>query len=145
VSWWSWQETRRRVWPRLSGRLRGEPPGPRPRREVAPLSRGARGDLVVWAQELLRGAGLATPVSGRFKGRTERAVRTLQRRGGLEVSGTIDDPTWKRLLTAEPEKVRWSRRGNPTGLRAAAAGSAPATASLPPLADEIPPPSERSR
>ncbi len=84
-------------------------------------------------------------MSGRFKGRTERAVRTLQRRGGLEVSGTIDDPTWKRLLTAEPEKVRWSRRGNPTGLRAAVAGSAPATASLPPLADEIPPPSERSR
>jgi len=145
VSWWSWQETRRKVWPRLSGRLRGDPPGPRPRREFAPLPRGARGDLVVWAQELLRGAGLATPVSGRFEGRTERAVRTLQRRSGLEVSGVIDDPTWKQLLTAEPEEVRWSRRGNPAGLRTAVSGRAPATASLPPLADEIPPPPERSR
>ena len=46
------------------------------------------------------------------------------------------------LLAAEPESVRWSRRGNPSGLRRA---PAPATAALPPLADEIPPPPERIR
>ena len=68
---------------------------------------------------------------------------------GVRLTGVVVDgagiPVAGAELTAEPEKVRWSRRGNPTGLRAAAAGSAPATASLPPLADEIPPPSERSR
>jgi len=136
VSWWSWQETSRRMWPRLTGPVRGVAPGPRPRREYAPLARGARGDLVVWAQELLRGAGIDVPVNGRFNRRTGRAVRTLQRQGGLEPTGAVDDETWKALLAGDPEPVRWSRRGSAPSLRRAAA--APPTASLAPLATEIP-------
>lgn len=142
VSWWSWQETSRRMWPRLTGPVRGVPPGQRPRREYAPLARGARGDLVVWAQELLRGAGIDAPVDGRFNRRTERAVRTLQRRGGLEPTGAVDDETWRALLAGDPEPVRWSRRGTAPPLRRAAA--APATASLAPLATEIPAPAART-
>ena len=138
VSWWSWQETAHRMWPRLSGRLRGTPPGPRPRREFAPLTRGARGDLVVWAQQLLRGAGLEVAVDGRFGGKTARAVRTLQRRNGLDPTGVVDDSTWPVLLAAEPEPVRWSRRGDPARVEPASAGDRP-------LTREIPPPAERLR
>ena len=145
VSWWSWQETKRRMWPRLSGRLRGTPPGPRPRHEFAVVEAGSRGDLVVWAQELLRGARLHVPVSGRFGAKTKRAVRALQRRHDLEVTGAVDGATWRVLLGREPEAVAWSRRGNPSGLRPAAGRPAPPTAALPPIADEIPPPEERGR
>ncbi len=140
VSWWSWQETSRRMWPRLSGRLRGSPPGPRPRREYARLDRGATGDLVVWAQQLLRGARLSVPVDGRFRAKTARAVKTFQRRNGLAATGAVDGATWPALLAGEPKPVNWSRRGDPARLDAA-----PPTATIPPRADEIPPPAERLR
>ncbi|MCB0874662.1 MAG: peptidoglycan-binding protein [Solirubrobacterales bacterium] len=140
VSWWSWQETGRKMWPRLSGRLRGGVPGPRPRREYAALARGARGDRVLWAQEHLRGAGLDAPVNGRFNRRTQRAVKALQRRAGVEASGDIDGGTWTLLLAAEPERIAWSRRGDPRALRR---HRTPASARLAPLADEIPPPRRR--
>ncbi|MFN8112086.1 MAG: peptidoglycan-binding domain-containing protein [Solirubrobacterales bacterium] len=138
VSWWSWQETGNRMWPRLTGRLRGTVPGPRPRREFATLAAGARGDLVVWAQEHLRGAGLDVPVDGRFGSRTRKAVKALQRQSGLPVTGTVDDATWPVLLSAEPEVPDWSRRGDPARV-------APSSARIPARIAEIPAPWERLR
>ena len=82
------------------------------------------------------------PVNGKFGAKTERAVRTFQRHRDLPATGAVDDPTWPLLLTVEPDRVRWARRGNPMGARRAWP-AAPATASLPPVADEIPPPEDR--
>ncbi len=116
VSWWSWQETRRKLWPALAGRLKGSPPGPRPRVEYADLEPGARGDLVVWAQQLLMGRGIAVRPTGKYGAKTERGIRTVQRREGLQVTGGIDDATWVALLERRPAIIDWSRRGNPDAL-----------------------------
>ncbi len=133
VSWWSWQETRSRVWPTLTGNVRGEPPGPEPRPEFADLERGDRGDLVVWAQQLLSGRGIDVPTSGRLGSKTERGVRSLQRRESLKISGRVDDATWVTLLAGEPARIDWADRGNPVALR----GEAPES-----RADEIPRPDD---
>ena len=140
VSWWSWQDTRRKVWPRLTGRLRGRPPGPKPKVAYANLDRGDRGDLVVWAQQLLIGRRIHVAANGRYGSKTERGVRTVQRRESLPVTGAINDATWVALLKRKPAIMNWSKQGNPGALEAA-----PPTASLAPLADEIPTPEERVR
>jgi hypothetical protein len=141
VSWWSWQDTRRKVWPRLTGRLRGSPPGPKPRVAYANLDRGDRGDLVVWAQQLLIGRRIHVRVNGRYGKKTERGVRTVQRREKLPVTGAINDATWVALLKRKPAIMNWSKQGTPDALK----GGAPPTASLAPLADEIPTAEERVR
>ncbi len=119
VSWWSWQETRKSVWPRLTGRVAGEPRGPKPRREYADLARGDQGDLVIWAQQLLLGSAVDVPASGRFGAKTERGVKALQRRESLTVTGRVDDATWVVLLRGEPAEIDWSERGNPRVLAGA--------------------------
>ena len=141
VSWWSWQDTRRRVWPRLTGRLRGRPPGPKPKVAYANLDRGDRGDLVVWAQQLLIGRRIHVAANGRYGSKTERGVRTVQRRESLPVTGTINDATWVALLEAQTGDNELVEAGEP----GCAGGRAPPTASLAPLADEIPTPEERVR
>jgi len=141
VSWWSWQETRSKVWPRLTGRLRGSPPGPKPRVAYANLDRGDRGDLVVWAQQLLIGRRIHVRANGRYGRQTERGIRTVQRRESLPVTGAINDATWVALLKRKPAIMNWSKQGNPGALE----GAAPPTASLVPLGDEIPTPRERVR
>jgi hypothetical protein len=120
VSWWSWQETSGREW-RWVGRLLG----PRKRvegirRGYALLARGARGDLVVWAQQLLRAAGHDLVVDGSFGPGTERAVLAFQRAKGLAETGTVEIRTWKALLEREPVPTRWSRRGEPRALMTSA-------------------------
>jgi hypothetical protein len=135
VSWWSWQETRKSVWPSLTGRAAGEPRGPKPRLEYADLDRDDRGDLVVWAQQLLQGGGFDAPASGRFGPKTERGVKALQRRESLPVTGGVDDATWVALLRDEPAKIDWSERGSPRALPSNAGAS---TADEIPRADQIP-------
>jgi hypothetical protein len=120
VSWWSWQETSGKEWGWVGRQL-----GPRDRvegirRGYAVLARGESGDLVIWAQQLLRGAGHDITVDGSFGGGTERAVLAFQQSEGLEETGTVEIETWKALLEREPVTTRWSRRGEPRGLRASA-------------------------
>ena len=65
----------------------------------------------------------------------------MQRRESLPVTGAINDATWVALLKRKPAIMNWSKQGNPGALE----GAAPPTASLAPLADEIPTPEERVR
>jgi len=141
VSWWSWQDTRRKLWPALAGRLRGDPPGPRPRIQYADLGPGAEGDLVVWAQQFLIGRGIQVKPTGRYGSKTEHGVRTVQRREGLPVTGAIDDATWVALLRRKPAIIDWSRRGSPRALGIEARRAE----LLPRAADEIPRAKERVR
>jgi hypothetical protein len=97
VSWWDWQEATNTGWLAI-----GDPLSAFHHSVVknyATLSQGGGFfDLVLWAQEHLRGAGQSAPSSGVFDAATTRAVKGFQRSNGLTVSGRIDKRTWIALL-----------------------------------------------
>ncbi len=110
-SWWDWQETNAAGWGALGSTAADPPAGYRPIAEHPLLKRGSRGDLVVWAQEHLVGAGQTQlPVTGVFGKQTYAAVRSFQLANGLPADGAIDTGTWSSLLGAEPARVRWAAR-----------------------------------
>ena len=117
VSWWSWQETSSSEWNRIDGNVHR--PFPDPARDFPRLSRGSRGDTVLLLQELLRAWGRDLPVDGSFGDKTRRVLKSYQRAHGLTDSGVADEPTWRALRERRPERIRWSRRGNPGFVRAA--------------------------
>jgi hypothetical protein len=155
VSWWVWQfatdsdwdavgdpissvEAPERLWPTLSVGSAGKV--------------GSRGDLVVWAQQHLAGAGQPVGVDGAFGPGTANAVRAFQTDAGLPVTGTVDAATWPVLLRTTPIAVDWvaraqasARNARARGARAASAGALPAgpngptSAALPAKRNEIPP------
>ena len=104
------------------------------------LAKGSRGDLVVWAQEHLKGAGESLKVTGVYNRKTARAVKSFQRSKKLGVDGKLDARTWRRLLDEKPKVVHWSNRSRS---KAGAYASAPRSASLPAVRDEIPSPGDR--
>jgi putative peptidoglycan binding protein len=144
VSWWSWQETSKREWRALGRDIdRGIAGVHRSGRAYPALSKGSRGDLVVWAQEHLRGAGQSVPVTGNFGRQTRRAVKRFQRSKDFADSGQIGAMTWRALLRVAPRTVDWSSKRSRRHAKGSAASSGPRSASLPAVRNEIPPPSER--
>jgi peptidoglycan hydrolase-like protein with peptidoglycan-binding domain len=142
-SWWDWQETAGREWGALGARSALKPvTGFRAEVEHPLLKRGSRGDMVVWAQEHLVGAGEEVPVTGIFGNQTRAAVRAFQEAHGLEADGRIGTDTWQALLSFTPERVEWaaSARARASAGRRAGAGSTPARAGLPrrPLSASLP-------
>ncbi len=143
LSWWDWQEAQPYAW-RAVGQQLTAPSALVARPGPPPLSRGARGDLVLWAQEHLRGAGISSAVDGFYGVRTTRAVVSFQLARGLPATGRLDVPTWAALLRARTARVDWTapararkRSGAHATGASASAGSAPASATLPPVRDEI--------
>ena len=128
VSWWDWQSASGSEWQAIgqpltqasAARASG----------VATLARGAKGDLVVWAQEHLRGARQNVKVSGFFDAATQQAVERFQRAASLRATGRIDAATWRALLRYRP--TGWT-----SGAHAAGANSAPPSATLPAKRYEI--------
>jgi hypothetical protein len=145
-SWWDWQETNAREWGALGTRAGGRKiPGFRPEVEYPLLRIGAKGDLVVWAQERLITAGEAVEVNGIFERRTRRAVRAFQEAHGLTGDGKLGSETWAQLVNYTPFKVEWA---SPAPIVTALARGPwertggphrPRSASLPPLRDELAP------
>ena len=142
-SWWSWQETSDATWTSLSRDITTGVPRYRAKIVLPTLQRGDRGDMVVWAQQHLRGAGKRFPVTGLFGTKTRRAVRSFQYNRGLRVTGVINHRTWLKLLTVRPIRIAWSRRA---GRRARADGrrakaalplAAPLSATLPARRNEL--------
>ena len=144
-SWWDWQETGGREWGALGSTAIGPVAGYQPVFSQPVLRRGSRGDLVVWAQEHLLGAGQAgLSVTGVFDRLTYAAVRAFQSTNGLP-AGRGD----RRLDLAgapqlQPVRPRWSggsTRGTSGGAAPsrAIAPSRPLSASLPAKAYEIDP------
>jgi hypothetical protein len=130
-SWWDWQETSRRGWAALGASTAGPIGGYRPIADQPLLRRGSRGDLVVWAQQHLAGAGASLPVTGVYGPRTAAAVRSFQLSRGLPVDGRVGTDTWPALLEATPVRPRWSARRARKRRGVAARGSRPVPASRP--------------
>jgi Putative peptidoglycan binding domain len=109
LSWWSWQHTASASWNAVGQGIApltsGGPPS-----DFASLAKGASGDLVLWAQEHLKGAGETVSVDGSFGASTQTAVKDFQTSAGLQATGTIDTATWQALLTHAPAKVKWSAK-----------------------------------
>ena len=158
-SWWSWQETSGPEWGALGADSADRPVvGYQPVVEHPLLKRGSRGDLVVWAQQHLIGAGqVQVPVTGVFGKTTFSAVRSFQVAQGLPADGQIGTTTWQALLEFTPYRMRWAggtQMGSAGGAGTAAADMAsaggaatarvskprrPLSASLPAVAYEIRP------
>jgi Putative peptidoglycan binding domain len=145
VSWWVWQFATASDWDAL-----GVPVAAVDRPETLwPTLRargdgrvGSRGDLVVWAQQHLLGAGQAVEVDGAFGAGTADAVRAFQAASNLPVTGELDAATWPVLLKVTPAPVDWTApaASGARAARAATAGDAngPASAALPAKRYEIP-------
>ncbi len=108
VSWWDWQSAPRSYFAAIART------SPAPARFVTnrtPVSifRGNRGDLVIWAQEHLYGAGYRIAVNGVFGPQMQSAVRAFQRTHGLAATGVLNGLTWDALLRTRPATVRWTR------------------------------------
>jgi hypothetical protein len=131
LSWWEWSQTSDASWNAIAAPLSpfgGTPPG----QDFATVAKGAKGDLVVWAQRHLQAAGASIAADGDFGSGTQAAVRSFQSAKGLAASGQIDTATWRALLDYEPRSLA------KPGLAKAAAGSgAPKTADLPARRYEI--------
>jgi Putative peptidoglycan binding domain len=142
-SWWSWQETSGQEWGAL-GASAGDRPltGYRLEVEHPLLKSGDRGDLVVWAQEHLIGAGAELTVDGVFSGKTRAAVRAFQTEQGLPATGRIDTDTWEALLAYAPYRMPWASqrtRGHKGAAARLTVPHRPLSASLPAKGYEIPP------
>ncbi|HEX3832362.1 MAG TPA: peptidoglycan-binding domain-containing protein [Solirubrobacteraceae bacterium] len=144
VSWWDWQEATSAAWMALS-RPAGALTGYQPYTLMAPIKKGAKGDLVVWAQEHLISAGYRLGVDGGFGGNTRRAVLGFQRSQGLTADGIVGPATWSALLRYRPVYIKWSVRGTVRPAAISDAGGAgirtapvPSSASRPAKRDEIP-------
>ncbi|MFL5909906.1 MAG: peptidoglycan-binding protein [Gaiellaceae bacterium] len=126
VSWWSWQSGSAGAWNAVGQPL---PPfsDPPPASDDAVLGSGAKGDLVIWAQELLNGAGQQVADDGKFGSSSVAAVQAFQSSKGLPVTGQVDTPTWNALLQYAPAEPDWG-----SGVSAASAGrrTGPPTAHL---------------
>jgi hypothetical protein len=108
-SWWDWQETIVPEWQALGSRQgRLKLPGFTPAVEYPLLRIGAKGDLVVWAQERLITAGDDVEVNGIFERRTRRAVRAFQEAHGLTPDGKLGSETWAQLVNYTPFRVEWA-------------------------------------
>ncbi len=108
ISWWDWQEAPARSWSAISRSV-----GPLPNAAAVPgyptLSRGAAGDLVVWAQEHLLAAGEQVAITGGYGAETQAAVESFQLANGLPTDGVIDTQTWAALLRYQPASVHFSK------------------------------------
>jgi hypothetical protein len=145
LSWWDWQETSDAGWNAVGAQLDPlsvAPPTPPTLHAGAGGKVGSRGDLVVWAQEHLVGAGQPVTVDGAYGGGTAAAVSAFQASSGLPQTGQIDAATWPALLRVTPAMRDWTTSAKAS---AAAAGgrSGPPSAWLPAKRDEIPPASRR--
>jgi peptidoglycan hydrolase-like protein with peptidoglycan-binding domain len=139
VSWWSWQSASQTGWGAIA------PPDPAPAAVPPPayplLKSGAKGDVVVWAQEHLMTAGAQISASGKYDSATVTAVSNFQAAHGLPVNGTVDQATWTELLKLAPAPVSWASRARSASARHGRNG--PWSARLSAKRDEIPSPASR--
>jgi hypothetical protein len=137
VSWWEWTQSTSSGFRSATKPLSSVAA---PKQAVLPtISRGGRGDWVVWAQEHLNGAGRAVPVTGTFGTQTQNAIRAFQTANVLPVTGKLDPATWQALLQVTPVSTRWAsaKRGPASAAAVGSGGSAPQSAGIPAKRNEL--------
>jgi peptidoglycan hydrolase-like protein with peptidoglycan-binding domain len=138
VTWWDWQEATPGEWQALS-RPVGSLADYTPYTAMATISKGAVGDLVVWAQEHLISAGVPLGVDGGFGKITQAAVEQFQLAHGLSVDGVIGPATWQALLRYRPARISWAvKSGRATIADLSGLTPVPKSAALPAKRYEIP-------
>ncbi|MGI9557904.1 MAG: peptidoglycan-binding domain-containing protein [Solirubrobacterales bacterium] len=121
VNWWAWHTTSGKEWDAAAADV-GKVKGYKALGDYVHLNRGAAGDVVLQAQQLLRAHKIKVPVRGKLNGRTSDALDKFQKRKGLNRTGTLNNQTWKKLLKREPVHIRWhSKKRQPAFLSGAAA------------------------
>lgn len=108
VSWWSWQAASSTTWRVLTE--------PVPRAVSLPdpgwpaLSKGSRGDQVIWLQQHLASFDPAIEVQGggRFTAKTAASLRAFQTARGLPATGVTDGATWEAVLALPARPVDWT-------------------------------------
>ncbi|MDQ6842185.1 MAG: peptidoglycan-binding protein [Actinomycetota bacterium] len=141
VSWWDWQDATPGGWHAVAARARALAMTANPGAPM--IQRGDAGDLVVWAQEHLLGAGITVSVTGRFDLRMKVAVAAFQLAHGLPTDGVIGAQTWPALLSYPAAPVTRTKGGARIAQTAQAFSHrrtlpVPQSASLPARHDEIP-------
>jgi hypothetical protein len=111
VSWWDWQSAPLSYF-RAIDQVAPLPVSYAINRTPASVFRGNKGDLVIWAQEHLYGAGYRIAIDGQFGPRTQAAVRAFQRRHRLAATGVVNGLTWIALDRVRPVDVRWLQHRN---------------------------------
>jgi Putative peptidoglycan binding domain len=141
-SWWDWQETTVPEWGALGAKVGNRPlPAVETEVEYPLLKLGAKGDLVVAAQERLVTAGQEIEVNGVFNRTMRRAVRAFQEEHGMTGDGQLGSETWAQLMAYTPFKVEWGATASTASSlmqgHAATSAPRPASATLPPFRNEL--------
>lgn len=98
LSWWSWQATTEPSWAALAQPV-GGPALPPADPGWPALTKGNKGDQVLWLQRHLKSAYPALIATSTFDAATEVALREFQTARGLPVTGTTDALTWQAVLS----------------------------------------------
>jgi hypothetical protein len=109
-SFWDWQETSSSGWSTLAAPMT-------PLTSVTPntsypeLSKGSKGDQVLWLQEHLATAVPSQETTGSFGSQTTSNLTAFQSANGIPPSGVATAPTWAALLSLQPVAVNWTGKG----------------------------------
>lgn len=109
-SFWDWQETGAGGWEALTAAMT-------PLTTVVPnatypeLSKGSKGDQVLWLQEHLATAEPSQETTGTFGSQTTANLEAFQTSRGIAASGVAEAATWAALLALEPVAVSWTGTG----------------------------------
>ena len=109
LSWWSWQATGEAEWGVLGLPLQPVP-APPPDPGWPALTKGNKGDQVVWLQQHLASVDPAVTMTSTFDAATETALRNFQTSRGLELTGVTDALTWQAVLTLPLQPVTWNKK-----------------------------------
>ncbi len=110
VSFWDWQETGSSGWSTLAAPLA-------PLTSVTPnttypeLSKGSKGDQVLWMQEHLASATPTQETTGVFGSETLANVEAFQTAHAIAPTGVVEAATWAALLALPPVAVDWTGGG----------------------------------
>jgi hypothetical protein len=111
-SFWDWQETGTAGWGALTAAMT-------PLSTVTPnttypeLSKGSKGDQVLWLQEHLATAEPSQETTGTFGSQTTANLEAFQTAKGIAPSGIADAATWQALLALTPVAVDWTGTKSP--------------------------------
>jgi peptidoglycan hydrolase-like protein with peptidoglycan-binding domain len=110
ISWWDWQETPSSGWSALAAPL-SPLTSVTPNTSYTELSKGNKGDPVLWMQEHLASAIPSQPTTGIFEATTVANLEQFQSQHGITPSGQTEAATWQALLALPPVAVSWTTTG----------------------------------